>query len=395
MLRLCGRGDVNCKKSAPGVQDLTVVAQNAFYAKLICSPAFLELSKLFATAGVNTEASKRTGGKLMSWLELRGQNMDRTDARSDVQGLYEAAPYPDLGAELKDPSAMLLAIHPHLRRPEGEALNYLEAGCGTGHYLVGVAKRLTHWTCAGIDLSSASLSVAKQLAQNHNVSVELHQKSYLEPLPFETAQFDIISAQGTIHHCDDPVGALKNLKSYLKDDGIITMHVYGRRLDAGKFDLKEAISIFEPNLNAHENRFNIYQALIRHEKQRSWWKDILDTSPLGFARWVRKSLRNFYRRSQSVSWSPPWTDVYKAPTSPWKDHFCHPCERAYEVPDLKALVTGAGLKVIAMRAQGKVDKALVPPELRKDFDGLSDWDQWRLMELLGPARSFAVLLRKE
>lgn len=326
--------------------------------------------------------------------ELRGEKMGTTIAQRNVQMLYEDAPYPDLGAALKDPTRIIRNVIDLLGRGENEPLSYLEAGCGTGHFLVAVAKSKPNWLCKGVDLSSASLDIAQQLSAKHGGSIEVYQKSYLDELPFAENSLDIISAQGTIHHSDNPVGALLNLKRYLKNDGIIAMHLYGKRLDAAKFDLKEMLSLFQPDLSQHDDRFRVYQSIIQHQTSRDKLKSILDISILDIIRWIRAAFSNNFRRASSVSWSPPWTNVYKQPTSPWKDHFCHPCERGYEVPNIRELVTGAGLEVIKMDNQGRVNMKLVPPTLRDEFSRLNKWDQWRYMELMGPARSFVMYLKK-
>lgn len=326
--------------------------------------------------------------------ELRGNQLGKTVSQKNVKALYENAPYPDLGAALKDPSGMIKDIIELLGCGPDKQLNYLEAGCGTGHYLVAVAKTKPFWTCKGVDLSSASLDIAQKLSSKHGVSIEVHQKSYLDLLPFNKNSFDVISAQGTIHHSDNPVGALLNLKKYLKNGGLISMHLYGKRLDSGKFDLKELISLFQPKLNEHSDRFRIYEALINHQTTRDTLKKLLDTSLLDILRWARLSFHNIFRRANQVSWSPPWTDTYTSPTSPWKDHFCHPCERAYEVPDIYKLVSEAGLEIIKMSNQGRVDIELVPKTLRNEFLRLSVWEQWRFMELMGPPRSFVIYLKK-
>lgn len=165
--------------------------------------------------------------------------------------MYETAPYPDLGAGLKE------ILYYWNRLPEFVArtdVRFLHAGCGTGHLLVGTAKRFPAWQCFGIDLSSASLGVAKQLAEMHAATnILLHQGSYLDPLPFDR-KFDIIAALGTIHHAADPVGALRNFGTWLTDDGVLLMHVYGLRIDQGRFDIKEMLSIFEPRLSDYERR---------------------------------------------------------------------------------------------------------------------------------------------
>lgn len=329
--------------------------------------------------------------------QLRGRELGQTSNEKDVQSFYEDAPYPGIHDALKDPTKMLDEAAILLGHPPDKTINYLEAGCGTGHYLVGVAKQNPHWHCVGIDLSSASIDVCKQLNQNHNCTVELHKNSYLDDLPFPEGYFDIIGAHGTIHHCDDPVAALRNLTRYLKEDGIVSMHLYGARLDRGKFDLKEAISLFQPDLSNYSERFSVYQAITQHQKKSEWLRSLLRVSLLDVFRWLRKALRNANRKMKGISWSPPWTDMYEVPSNAWKDHFCHPCERAYEVPDVRGLVRAAGLEAISMHAQGRVDLKLVPPELRNQFEKLGHWDQWRLIELIGPedlARSFVMFLRK-
>ena len=59
--------------------------------------------------------------------------------------MYEVAPYPDLGADLKDLSLALDPVLAELKsRPN---VRFLDAGCGTGHNLVGVAKKYPSWEC--------------------------------------------------------------------------------------------------------------------------------------------------------------------------------------------------------------------------------------------------------
>ena len=140
--------------------------------------------------------------------------------------------------------------------------------------------------------------------------------------------------------------------------------------------------------------FHIYDALVNYDKKRNLLKSILDISILDIIRFLRKRLKNKLRKINNITWSPPWTDYYSKPNSPWKDHFCHPCERAYEVPDIKKLLEYSGLKIVSMRAQARIEEELIPPELRLKFSKLDDWEKYRLMELLGPSRSFSMLLKK-
>ncbi len=321
----------------------------------------------------------------------------QSDAVNDdtgaVKTMYEYAPYPDLGANLKDPSDYIKHIQGEMAGRKN--ICFLEAGCGTGHHLVGTAKRYPDWKCSGIDLSSASLEIARQLAANHSVNVDVHQGSYLDKLPFEEKSFDVISAMGTIHHCSDPVGAINNLAKYMKDDGWMFMHMYGMRCDQKKFDIKEMLSIFEPDLTKYEKRFSFYNAYIKHQK-KDWVRYLANLSMMDVYHIIKKKIYDWKRKKAGITWSPAFTEKFDEPNSPWIDHFCHPCERAYEVRDLQDTIEKSDLEVVFMLGQGREDFRFMPPEWMLEYQRLSPWDKWRLNELLAPGdSSFRMILKKK
>lgn len=315
-----------------------------------------------------------------------------SDDQTAVRSMYEDAPYPGLGAGLKDMSLFLAPIEGELaRRPK---VRFLDAGCGTGHYLVGVAKRHPEWECSGLDLSQASLDVAQELAALHGTTVTVRRGSYLDPLPFDQ-KFDVISALGTVHHCADPVAAMRNLHGALADDGYMVFHVYGLRLDREKFDIKEMLSIFEPDLKAVDRRFHFYDALIRH-RRRNWLRTLAQMSLIDIYAVGRNWLRNLLRQSRGTVWSPSFTARYDSPTAPWIDHFCHPCERAYEVPEVLELLDQSGFEIHKNLGQGQEYPQLIPPEWRSEYDKLPLAAQARLSELLTfRGGSFRLILRKK
>lgn len=325
-----------------------------------------------------------------SETDLTGDPKSRAVDESAVRKMYEFAPYPGLGDDLKDMGLYLNPIRDELARRK--AVRFLDVGCGTGHVLVGVAKSHPDWTCFGLDLSSASLKVAKELAELHGVQVKLDRGSYLDPLPYDS-KFDVISAMGTIHHCADPVGALKNLAKYLKEDGFLLLHLYGIRCDQEKFDIKAALNILEPELTNYDRRFSYYSALMAH-KRRRWLKRLALTTPMDVYAAVRNAWRNLQRRRHGTTWSPGFRERYDELNAQWIDHFCHPCERAYEVPEVKALIDASGFEVIKMLKQGRENMKLIPDEWRNRFAELDNWERWRLTELLSEGGgSFAMILR--
>ena len=321
-----------------------------------------------------------------------GTNRGQSAGEADVRNFYEAAPYPDLGAKPKKPESWLRPVLAHLAVPATRPLRYLDAGCGTGHSVVGVALAHPNWEVSAIDLSGPSLAIARDLAAMHGATVEFRQGSYLDPLPFEDA-FDLIGSFGSVHHTPDPPSAVRNLLGALAPDGIFVMHLYGKDLDRGKFVIREALDILEPDITNVERRFALYRELV-DKRRPSLATRLLDLSPRVVLRGLRDLLRDT-RRARGESWSPSWRVDYREPSSPWIDHFCHPLEKAYNVRDVEALAKAAGLEVLAMLNQGREDLARLPLAWRPRYEALDRWDRWRLMELFDiTARSVLLIGRK-
>jgi len=127
---------------------------------------------------------------------------------------------------------------------------------------------------------------------------------------------------------------------------------------------------------------------------RNWLHRLALTTPADVYAMIRNRLRNLGRKRKGVSWSPPFDAEYKELSAPWIDHFCHPLERAYEVPQVHELVEAGGYRVLNMTKQGREIGALIPPEWRPIYDRLDNWDKWRLSELLSVGGgSFAMILQ--
>lgn len=149
-----------------------------------------------------------------------------------VQKFYDRYPYPL--AEVKTNSnlngATLFSFLDYELRAKGfNGKTFLDAGCGTGHRILDVAKAFPHANFLAFDLSPKSIELAKQQAAKDQVSnIEFHTNNIIE---YETEQlFDIIIANGVIHHLSQPDRGIKNLTRFLKEDGLFvafTLHTYG------------------------------------------------------------------------------------------------------------------------------------------------------------------------
>ncbi|MFI9262194.1 class I SAM-dependent methyltransferase [Streptomyces sioyaensis] len=151
----------------------------------------------------------------------------QSSCSADVRALYEKFPYPLSNSET-DP-IYDVAMGLDLVMDSLDGCRVMDAGCGTGHRLVGLAMQHEATEFIGVDFSEHSLSVARELARNHgcdNVQFR-HAEIGGEHLGLE---FDLITSTGVIHHLADPQGGAEWLQRHLKDDGVAYTwyyHPYG------------------------------------------------------------------------------------------------------------------------------------------------------------------------
>lgn len=142
-----------------------------------------------------------------------------------VKEMYEAYPFPSpiVGDSLISDVAYGLYSICGERQLEGARI--LDAGCGTGHRLVGTARRYPGAQFIGLDMCEKSLEVARNLARKHAVkNVHLEQGNLLD-LQL-TGDFDFIISNGVIHHLEDPAKGLRNLAARLAPNGLLIVWLY-------------------------------------------------------------------------------------------------------------------------------------------------------------------------
>jgi SAM-dependent methyltransferase len=161
-----------------------------------------------------------------------------------VQDLYEKHPYPS-GEPGSDPIHDVGIALDFLVSDMG-GLRVLDAGCGSGHRLVGVAQLFPDTKFVGMDFSQASVAVAKQLAATEGVpNVEIRHAAIGAELTPE--RFDVAVCAGVLHHLPDPCAGLQWIRDCLAPDGVLYAwhyHSYGeheRLLD------RELIALMRPN----------------------------------------------------------------------------------------------------------------------------------------------------
>lgn len=144
---------------------------------------------------------------------------------ADVKNLYERHPYPSPnvgGSLLRDMVGLLWFLFP------GQDLagwRILDAGCGTGHRLAALAKVYRKAQFTGLDISHASLEVARQLTAKHQIENLKFWQSDITELN-TSDQYDLIVSTGVIHHLPDPARGVENLSQILAPDGLVLLWLY-------------------------------------------------------------------------------------------------------------------------------------------------------------------------
>lgn len=79
------------------------------------------------------------------------------------------------------------------RQGRGEVpLRFLDLGTGSGCIAVTLAAERPAWRGTAVDISVGALAVARRNAESNGVTLAFLQADFTQPLPFETASFDLV-----------------------------------------------------------------------------------------------------------------------------------------------------------------------------------------------------------
>lgn len=269
-----------------------------------------------------------------------------------IAAFYDRHPYPPPVDELKrvDGHASRAAHHRIWPgRSPASVRSVLVAGCGTSQ-AVRHALRHPDARVVGIDVSAASLRHTRALAERHGVAnLELH------ALPIEAVghlddRFDHIVCTGVLHHLADPALGLRALREVLAPGGAVTLMVYARYGRAGVYLFQE-----------YCRRLGLDSAPDELADLVATLREIPPGHPL---RRLLREARDF------------------ADDGALADALCNPRDRAYSVPELFALLAGAGLRFGRWQQQA--------PYL-PDCGALSETPHGARIAALPPAEQYALV----
>jgi 2-polyprenyl-3-methyl-5-hydroxy-6-metoxy-1,4-benzoquinol methylase len=138
-----------------------------------------------------------------------------------VRQQYEESPYPRWVRTGPTEHSAAAAGH-----EPAQPVEVLIAGCGTGLSAIEFARQVRHARVLAIDLSRASLSYAKRMAQALRIAnIEFAQADILK-VGSIGRQFDFIDASGVLHHLADPWEGWRVLLSLLRPGGAMQVGLY-------------------------------------------------------------------------------------------------------------------------------------------------------------------------
>jgi SAM-dependent methyltransferase len=197
----------------------------------------------------------------------------RTDVTDAIKAFYEAHPFPDY--EACDDTASLIerARSGVVAKLLDDSIPYgarvLECGCGTGQLtnFLSIAKR----TVVGTDLSVASLKKALVFKQQNSLNrAHFLQMNLFRPA-FKPGSFDLVIANGVLHHTSDPFRGFQSISPLVRPGGHILIglyHRYGRLAT----DLRRVLFKFTNRRLKWLDRRAVDAAVGSH-KRATWFED--------------------------------------------------------------------------------------------------------------------------
>ncbi len=286
-----------------------------------------------------------------------------------VRAQYEAHPYPQR-EPAEEKNRLIIGSPSDVREIDhylfAGALDWkapfkaLIAGGGTGDALVMLAQQLadrgTPAELHYLDLSEASGRIAQARIETRGLAklVTFHRGSLLDAGKIAPGPYDYIDCNGVLHHLDDPASGLNALAAQLAPGGGMGLMVYGELGRTGVYDAQDMLRTLCGGA-ADSERIETARALLRE----------LPAS-------------NRLRRNPLVG------DHLSGGDAGLYDLLLHSRDRAYRVPELAALVGGAGLAVASFIEPSRYDPAtyLSDPALLAKLAGLSALERAAFAELL-------------
>ena len=297
----------------------------------------------------------------------------------EVQNLYTQYPFPN--ADYRIEYGIHLLRYFSEDAPKGkksllENANVLDAGCGTGNAVSRLAKQFSPSRFTAVDLTPASLEVARQNAAKLGATNITFRNENL--LTMDLGQtFDVIQNMGVLHHLSDMSAGIKNLAKHLDKNGRLILWLYGTY---GRF------------------RLNLNQAMFR-----ILFKNV-DSLPQKVDL-AKRALTTFPREWTTCHFNAPTTKIeddfdksleFAFQNEAWLvDQFLHVNEKTVNMEDILKLFDAAGLQLSRwLLVSQDLESYTSDPDLIKIYRELEPRDKLLFLDLLVKPNYYLVVARK-
>lgn len=248
------------------------------------------------------------------------------------------------------------------KKPLSNNIRILDAGCGTGSgtdYLIHLNPEAE---IIAIDLSEKALEVAQERCKRSGVKAKSLEFIHLnlENVDQLSGEFNFINSVGVLHHLPDPNKGIQALAKKLAPGGIFHIFVYAELGRWGIQLMQQAIS------------------LLQGEKKG----DYIDGVKVGRQIFSTLPENNPLVRYEKQKWA-----LENHRDECFADMYVHPQEFDYNVNTLKELIDASGLEFVGFSnpQYWNLERLIGNnPELLERSKNLSEWEKYRLIELLDP-----------
>jgi SAM-dependent methyltransferase len=232
----------------------------------------------------------------------------------------------------------------------------LDAGCGSGNYLVPLSKVPGVAKVVGLEVSDGMRKCAEVKAQTSE-HILVKQGSILAP-PFEPGSFDVCVVNQVLHHCDDIGGsfpngevAIRGLQALLRPGGVLIINF----MDPSQIEPVWYYELFKPQMEEYA-RLRLAPC--------AWFEETLDNA--GFVDMTFDIVREpLFTKEEYLSLDGPESEDWRSGESAWAA--------------LSAAATEEALKTLrTMRSKGTLDPLLEAKEkLRQDIGLTTSLVAWK------------------
>jgi 2-polyprenyl-3-methyl-5-hydroxy-6-metoxy-1,4-benzoquinol methylase/cytochrome c-type biogenesis protein CcmH/NrfG len=289
--------------------------------------------------------------KLRSGIGVIGSIADKISQA--VRAQYEENPYPCwLSFDRMPPVSAAEWIQREVPglQTSGEfpaTARILVAGCGTGVETLGLATQIMGSQVTAIDLSLSSLAYGQRMANQLGVAnVEFRQADILK-LTELPERFDIVYCVGVLMTMSDPEAGLRALLPIMRPGGLLKLGLYSKRA---------------------RGAVNIAREIIRQRQLPATPSAMREFRQTVFAAERNSPLKSLLR----------WRDFYSM--SDCRDFLFHVKEHQFDLPEVAAMLTENGLKVLGMSKQLPRSALLAYHKIFPRDKTMADLQNWHVVE---------------